>query len=228
MSVETTTEPRPPVPPTVPQAAPRMLAGAIPVRGRRRPWLIALGVLLATVGALAVVWLVGAAGQRIEVLVVRAEVPYGRAITAEDLGIARVSVDPGVGVVPSADRPVVVGQYAATQLSPGMLLAPGMVTTESGPTPGRAHVPVAIAAERMPAGGLRAGDRVLLVDAGDAAVPGSPTSTFAATVTRVGSTDVNGVTVVDVAASLGDAPGLAVASANGRVAVVVQASGRGQ
>jgi hypothetical protein len=181
-------------------------------------------VLLSAVGALAVVWLVGAAGQRTEVLVMRSEVPYGQAISVDDLGVARVSVDPGVAVVPSTERPLVVGQYAATQLHPGMLLAPEMVTPASGPTPGQAHVPVAIVAERMPAGGLRAGDRILLVDAGDAAAPGAPARTFAASVMRIGVTDVNGVTVIDVATSLGDAPGLSVASANGRVAVVVQAS----
>lgn len=224
MSAETTIESRPTVPPAPSQPSARIPGPAVPVRGRRRPWLIALGVLLSVVGALAVVWLVGAAGQRIEVLVVRSEVAYGQALSADDLGVARVSVDPGVAVVPSADRPVMIGQYAATPLYPGMLLAPEMVTPESGPTPGRAHVPVAIAAERMPAGGLHAGDRILLVDAGDAAAPGSPSRTFTATVTRVGVTDVNGVTVVDVATSLGDAPGLSVASANGRVAVVVQAS----
>lgn len=224
MSAETTTEPRP-VPPMAPRRSPRTPAGAMPVRARRRPWLIAFGVMLATVGSLAVVWLVGAAGQRVEVLVLRAHVPYGQAISVDDLGVARVSVDPGVAVLPSADRAAVVGQYAATQLHPGMLITSEMITPDAGPPPGRAQVPVAIAAERMPAGGLRAGDRILLVDAGDAAAPGSPSRTFAATVTRVGTTDVNGVTVVDVATSLGDAPGLAVASANGRVAVVVQANG---
>lgn len=224
MSAETTIESRPTAPRAPSQHSARMTGPAIPVRGRRRPWLVALGALLSAVGALAVVWLVGAAGQRVEVLVVRAEVPYGQAISAADVGVARVSVDPGVAVVPSEDRAIVVGQYAATPLYPGMLLAPEMVTPDSGPTPGRAHVPVAIVAERMPAGGLRPGDRIVLVDAGDAAAPGSPSRTFAATVMRVGVTDVNGVTVVDVATSLGDAPGLSVASANGRVAVVVQAS----
>ena len=69
------------------------------VRGRRRPWLVALGVLLACLGALGVVWMVGAAGQRQEVLVVRQELAYGDEVTASDVGVVRVSVDPGVEVM---------------------------------------------------------------------------------------------------------------------------------
>jgi hypothetical protein len=194
------------------------------VRGRRRPWLVALGVLLAALGALAVVWLVGAAGQRVEVLVVRQEVPYGQTITDEDLGMARVSVDPGVSVVASADRGQVVGQHASTELRPGMLLSADMVTADGGPAPGQAFVPLAVGPERMPAVGLRPGDRILVVDAGDPAVDAASSGTFSATVERVGSTDVNGITVVDVATSSVEAPGLAVAAANGRVAIVLQAS----
>ncbi len=94
-------------------------AGLAPVRGRRRPWLLGLGAFLATLGSLTVVWLVGAAGQRQEVLAVRADVAYGEALTADDLTIARVSVDPGIAVLPSADRDALVGQVATTRLSAG-------------------------------------------------------------------------------------------------------------
>ena len=53
-----------------------------------------------SLGSLTVVWLVGAAGQRQEVLAVRADVAYGEAVTADDITIARVSVDPGIAVLP--------------------------------------------------------------------------------------------------------------------------------
>lgn len=193
------------------------------LRGQRRPWVIGLGVLLASVGALVVVWLVGAAGHRVEVIAIRQEVPYGQRISAEDLGVARISVDPGVVVVPAVNRSSLVGQVATTRLLPGMILAPGMVEPGSEPGPGRVLVPVAVAPERMPAGGLRAGDRILAVDAeptgpGGAVVP--------ATVVRVGPPDVNGSAVVDVTVSAADGPALAVAAANGRIALVVQPGGR--
>ena len=203
-------------------------AGLAPVRGRRRPWLLGLGAFLATLGSLTVVWLVGAAGQRQEVLAVRADVAYGEALTADDLTIARVSVDPGIAVLPSADRDALVGQVATTRLRPGMLLTDGMVEPAGEPGPGRVLVPIAVPAERMPAGGLRPGDRILAVDSEAAgpdagvAVAASPT---AATVVRVGPADINGVTVVDVTTTAAAGPRLAVAAANGHVALVVEPTG---
>jgi hypothetical protein len=171
---------------------------------------------------------VGAAGQRQEVLAVRADVAYGQVVTAEDITVARVSVDPGVAVLPGADRDVVVGQVATTRLAPGMLLTAGMVEPVGEPGPGRVLVPIAVPAERMPAGGLRAGDRILAVDsqaagsgAGAVAVPPTPIS---ATVVRVGPTDINGVTVVDVTTAAASGPALAVGAANGHVALVLEPS----
>lgn len=203
-------------------------AGLAPVRGRRRPWLLGLGAFLAAVGSLTVVWLVGAAGERQEVLAVRADVAYGEVGTADDITIARVSVDPGIAVLPGADRDSVVGQVATTRLTPGMLLTEGMLEPDGEPGPGRVLVPIAVPAERMPAGGLRAGDQILAVDSeaagpdAGAAVAAAPT---AATVVRVGPADINGVTVVDVTTTAGAGPGLAVAAANGHVALIVEPTG---
>ena len=222
---------------TLPTARPIPALGTMPtVRGRRRPWLIAAGALLASLGALVVIWLVGAAGQRQEVLVVRQAVAYGSVVTSQDLGIARVSLDPGVQAIPAADRAQVIGQSAVTQLVPGMLVAPGMVEPVGEPGAGRALVPIALPSDRMPAGGLRAGDRILAVAtdglagaAGAPAVDGSEGSPLVravpATVVRVGPVDVNGVVVVDVTVASTDGPLLTVAAANGQVAVVVQPMG---
>lgn len=194
---------------------------AVEVRGRRRPWLIAAGLLLTAVGALAVMWLVGAAGQRQEVLVVRQQVEYGEELEAADLGVVRVSVDPGVDVVPAGQRGALEGQVATTRLTPGMLLVAGAVEPAAEPGPGRVLVPIAVPAERMPAGGLRAGDRILAVDSEPAEGPPLGGG-YPATVVRVGPMDVNGVTVVDVTTAANDGPGLAIAAANGQIALVVQ------
>jgi hypothetical protein len=211
-----------------PRSATPSGAGLAPVRGRRRPWLLGLGALLAALGSLTVVWLVGAAGQRQEVLAVRADVAYGEALTADDITIARVSVDPGIAVLPGVDRDAVVGQVATTRLVPGMLLTAGMVEPGGEPGPGRVLVPIAVPAERMPAGGLRAGDRILAIDSesaasdATAAMPAAPT---AATVVRVGPADINGVTVIDVTTADASGPRLAVAAANGHVALIVEPTG---
>jgi hypothetical protein len=203
----------------------------VPVRGRRRPWLVATGALLAAVGALSVVWLVGAAGQRQEVIAVRQAVAYGEVIEAADLGLSRVSVDPGIDVVPAGARASLVGQVATTRLLPGMLMAPGMVAPIGEPTEGRVLVPIAVPVERMPAGGLRPGDRILAVDIdpGSATEDGRPTAPASGTLTpamvvRIGPMDVNGITVVDVTTAAPQGPALAAAAAGGRVAVVVEPS----
>ncbi len=189
-----------------------------PVRGRRRPWLIGLGALLASIGALTVVWLVGAAGQRQEVLAIRADVAYGQELTSDDVTVARVSVDPGVAVLPATDRDSVIGQVATTQLAAGMLLTAGMVEVTGDPGPGLVLVPIALSAERTPAGGLRAGDRILAVNSEEFDDP----APISATVVRVGPMDINGITVVDVTTAAASGPRLAVAGANGSVAVVVE------
>jgi hypothetical protein len=224
---------------TLPTARALPALGTTPmgVRGRRRPWLIATGALLASLGALVVVWLVGAAGQRQEVLVVRQAVPYGTVVTSQDLGIARVSLDPGVQAIPAVDRERVVGLVAVTQLVPGMLVAPGMVEPMGEPGVGRALVPIALPSDRMPAGGLRAGDRILAVATdGLTDAPGGPATdgpgwattarSVPATVVRVGPVDINGVVVVDVTVSAADGPPLTVVAATGQVALVVQPMGR--
>lgn len=203
---------------------------AIAPRGRRRPWVIAAGVMMASIGALTVMWLVGVAGQRQEVVVVRTTVPYGQSVGPEDLGVARVSLDPGIPSIAAEQRSALVGQVAATQLLPGMLLVPGMLEESGDPRSGSVLVPVALPSERMPAGGVRAGDRILAVTMladqdGVGMAPGAPSRTVPATVVRVGAADVNGVAVVDVTVAVADGPGLAVAAADGQVALVVQPAG---
>ncbi len=191
-----------------------------PVRGRRRPWLLALGVALSAVGVLTVIWLVGLAGQRQEVLAVRSEVPFGSTVTADHLTVARISVDPGLLILPASAATTVVGQVATTNLLPGMLLTEGAVEPAGEPRPGRVLVPVAVPFDRMPAGGLQPGDRVLVLDA-DAA----DETLVAAMVVRVGPADVDGTTVLDVTAARADGPRLARASAVGRLALVVEPRG---
>lgn len=192
-----------------------------PVRGQRRPWLLAGGALIALIGALFVVWIVGSASDRQSVVAVTRAVPYGSTITEDDLTVTRLSVGSGVKAVPAARIDSIVGQVATTELVAGMLLPANAVAPAGEPGPGRVLVPLAVPAERMPAGGLLAGDRLLVVDA-DADRP-VPTS---ATVVRVGETDANGTTVVDVTVADAQGAGLAVAAAKGHIALIVQPAGR--
>ena len=105
----------------------------------------------------------------------------------------------------------------------GSLLAPGQITADTPPGEGEVLVPMPVSAERLPAGGVHAGDRLLVVDAPSAGSDPLPTApeTFEVTVVRIGEPDMNGLSVLDVAADEDDGPGLATRAASGRFALVL-------
>lgn len=206
-----------------PQTAPAPLAP----RGRRRPGLVALGVALTALGALAAVWLLTSVGERTPVLTLARDVPAGTVITQADLARTQVAVDPGVATVAAADAATVVGMVAAGDLVAGSVLAPGQLTATAPPGEGEVLVALAVRATQLPAGGLAAGDRLLVVDTPQqGSDPSSvPPATLAATVVRLGPPDVNGVSVLDVTTSEGDGPAMAARSATGRFALVLLPAG---
>ncbi|WP_082515921.1 SAF domain-containing protein [Cellulomonas sp. Leaf395] len=192
-------------------------------RGRRRPVFVVAGVAMIVIGALAAVWLVSSSGQRVDVLVLARDVPYGATISRDDLTTAAVSVDATVATVPAKDVNQIVGQVAATSLAKGSLLAPSEVTVSGVVAPDQVLVPLPLTVEKVPAGGLAAGEDILVVDAppqGADAVPGEPIS-FSATVVRVGAPDINGLVIADVVTDAQDGPALAMRAATGRFALVV-------
>src|SRR5437899_4733140 len=87
-----------------------------PPKGRRRPGLLALGIALIAVGALAAVWLVNSASGRRPVMVVVHDVAFGSVISRGDLGTTDVSVDSTVHTIPASEAGSVVGSVAATDL----------------------------------------------------------------------------------------------------------------
>lgn len=216
--------------PVTPPASARPMPVAprvAPPKGRRRPALLALGIALIAVGALAAVWLVNSAGDRAPVIAVMRDVPYGSVITDADLGTAAVSVDSAVRTIPASEVSSIVGSVAATNLMAGSLLNRGQLAAAAPPGTGQVLVAVAIPATRMPAGGLQPGDRVLVVDtpALDADPSDLPPKSIPATVVRLGPADVNGATVVDVTVATLDGPALAARTATGRIALVVEPRG---
>src|SRR5665648_701078 len=192
-------------------------ATVVTPKGRRRPALITAGVALAMLGALVAVWLVTSAGDRADVVMLARDVPYGASLTSADLALTAVAVDAAS----------LVGQVAAADLVAGSLLAPGQVTASAPPGPGEVLVPLPVSTERLPASGLTAGDRLLVVDTPAAAAdpPSDAPASFAVTVVRLGSPDLNSVSVIDVVVAEADGPGLAARAATGRFALVLQSHG---
>lgn len=192
-------------------------------RPRRRRGVLAGGLMLTALGGTLVAWFVGAAGGRTDVLVVARDVPYGQTLVAGDLTLTAVAVDTLVDTVPADQLDVALGQVAAADLLAGSLLAPGQITADTPPGEGEVLVPMPVSAERLPAGGVHAGDRLLVVDAPSAGSDPLPTApeTFEVTVVRIGEPDMNGLSVLDVAADEDDGPGLATRAASGRFALVL-------
>lgn len=210
-----------------PRALPPAPLAPLP-KPRRRPALLALGAGLAALGVLSGAWLVNGAGDRHSVLAVARAVPFGAVITADDLTRAEVSLDPAVATVPAAELSQIVGRIAATDLTPGSLLTRSAVTDVTPPAAGHVLVAIALPASRLPTGGLQAGDKVLVVDTPlpGAEPPTLPPTSIAATVVRLGSPDLNGVTVIDVTVATANGPALAARSATGRIAIVLQPRGQ--
>lgn len=190
-------------------------------RPRRRRGVIAGGLMLTALAGALVAWLVGAAGGRTDVLVVARDVPYGQTLVAGDLTLTAVAVDTLVDTVLAEQLDAVLGQVAATDLPAGALLTPAQVTTDAPPGDGDVLVPLPVTSERLPAGGVQAGDRLLVVDAPSEGSDPPPTApqTFEVTVIRIGEPDMNGLSVLDLAADQADGPALATRAASGRFAL---------
>lgn len=192
-------------------------------RGRRRPALLVAGLAMVALGALAAIWLVSASGHRVQVVMLARDVAYGDVLAAGDLTTTAVAVDPAVAVIPAGAAHELVGQTATAHLTAGSLLNRGEVSAAGVLQSGEVLVPLPLPGDRMPAGGLAAGERLLVVDAPPAGAdpPRTAPSSIEARVLRVGRPDVNGAAVVDVVASTGDGPALATRAATGRFSIVV-------
>ncbi|MGW6130781.1 SAF domain-containing protein [Cellulomonas sp. NPDC055163] len=185
------------------------------------------GIVLALVGALGAAWLVASASDRTAVVVLARDVPYGATLTEQDLTVADVALDPTIESIPADQLEGLVGEVAGATLVTGSVLAPAQVQPVGPPLPGEVLVPLPLEPARMPAGGLTAGDRVLVVDtpAAQAEPPNGTPVTLEASVARVGAPDLNGVVVVDLVAATEDGPALAARAATGRFALVILPAG---
>ncbi len=207
---------------------PQMIA---PTRQRRRAGLIAAAVLLALLGAMAATTIGASLSDRQDVLVLVRDVPFGAVITADDVAVTAVAVEPEIDVVAAAALDDVVGSVAAGDLLAGGLLSSGMLREAAPPEAGQVLVPIAVPADRLPAGGLVAGAHLEVVDTprsravAEGAAPQTTPRAFTVEVIRLGQPDVNGVSVLDVLAEQGDGRALAALVATGEFALVLLAEG---
>ncbi|MGC3994777.1 MAG: SAF domain-containing protein [Propionicimonas sp.] len=163
----------------------------------------------------------------VEVVAARLAIDRGAVITADDLAVTRVTVDPSVPVVPAADLAGLVGKRAASDVAAGTLLSPAEVTDALPPATGDSVVGVALATGQLPAEPLRPGDRVRLVQTPQAQgeVPATQVTIDAQVQSVVQAADGQ-TTVVDLLVPSTRAAEVAARAATGRVALVLDSRER--
>jgi hypothetical protein len=190
------------------QPEPRLL------RRQRSSRLLVLGVLLATVAALLGAYTYRGAVSRDSVVATVRALPFGSLVQITDL--REVPLPPGTGLATVVWRDVdsVVGRIAATDLRAGQTLTPDAVTDERSPRPGEAVVGLSVGPGRVPSTALSVRDEVLVFTG-----PSGPPRQ--ASVVRAGEPDATGRRTVDVLVTRADATGLASASVDDRVVIVL-------
>jgi hypothetical protein len=199
-----------------------------PPKVRRRPGVIAAGVVAICLGALVAGWAWASTTHTEEVLAARATIPRGAVIEAEDLSRVRINADPALSPVPAAQADQIVGRRAALDIAAGGLMTTESATATVVPAAGRSVVGVALTPAQAPGFALQAGDRVRVVvtpPAGTEPRSGTPTSSVAEVV-GVGIDEASGVTVVDLLVDHADAAVVAARVATGNVALVLDSRER--
>jgi hypothetical protein len=187
---------------------------------------VLLGALVLAVGALGGAVILGNAGHRHPVVVAVRAVAAGEVIQARDLTTAHMAADAGVATVPGGDEASLVGRVATVALVPGAVVAPEDVGAGRGPGGGQAVIGATLKPGQAPIG-LRAGDGVLIVSMPSQSQAGTGTATQATpssgTVVAVASIpDSGGSVTVSLAVPPQAAAALAVAGAQGNLALVLE------
>ncbi|MFE6872444.1 SAF domain-containing protein, partial [Kitasatospora sp. NPDC057692] len=208
---------------TAPAAVPEQRRGLPRTPGRtlgarrRRPAVLAMAVALIAAGGLGGAVLYNSTGQRVAVLALARDVPWGQVLTEADLVVVRIASDPALKPLDAADRAKAVGMRASTDLHRGGLLTKSDLAQSLVLNPGQLLVGVSARRTQLPATRLQPGQPVIVVYTPD----GARSETLAATVYTVGRVDTDGSQVFDAVVDQADAGKLAAWVSTGRIQVVV-------
>lgn len=227
--VEQATVPTPPG-----QAAPGRPPAARPVpdpvRTRRRPLLVGLGVALTALGGLGAVWLASTGTGTVTVVAVAREVRAGQVIEKDDLVSVQIAAGSPLHTVPVDAYRQVVGKRSLVRLLPGSLVNPDGVADKLVPGAGQALVGLSLTSAQRPAVEFDAGDPVQILwspGAQDAAEAPSPPSPVLGTVVSTQDNDDEGRLIVNVTVPAGSAAKVATWGSAGRATIVLLPAGQG-
>jgi hypothetical protein len=127
------------------------LIGIAPPKLRRRPLLIALGVILVVVGAITSWYVVTIVKDTASVVAALTYIPRGGLIERSALTVIEIRPDPLLRTLPASELESLVGQRASVDIPAGVIVAPEAVSAELLPAAGQAIVGVSLAAIQRPA-----------------------------------------------------------------------------
>jgi hypothetical protein len=126
---------------------------------RRRPGFAALAILLIVGAAAAAGLLAVRLDERVPVIVAADNIEAGQKITRGDLASAKVATS-DLKLIAASRANEVIGTYAVQSIPSGRALDVKMVTRKAPLVPGKVAIGIPITSANVPAGGVRAGDRV--------------------------------------------------------------------
>ncbi|MEY9858526.1 hypothetical protein ABH935_004141 [Catenulispora sp. GAS73] len=157
---------------------------------------VVTGLAMVLVAVVAIVGSFLHIGGRQSVLVVAAPVQVGQLVTDADLKVVEIAPGTGTSVVSADDEATVVGKPAAVPLAAGQILSPQLVGAAQFPPAGDAIAPLSLKSGALPAG-LAVGGHVAVVNPASGNTAAQVLAQDA-TVTYVGPTDTQGLTVVNL------------------------------
>ena len=206
-----------------------------PVRSRRNPRHIGLGVALIAVCGLGAGWLTTVGGAGHDVVITTTAIPAGTRIEAGLVRVAQVS-GPGADAMGASSLEEVIGRKSSADLPAGTALNPGMLTPELALAGGVSMIGVPVKAGQLPASGLRPGDEVSVVASADTpaikaaaaptagAAPGpapGPGTIWTGTIASISPADAEGTMTVDVRMPTPQAQAAAAVSGGGKLVIIL-------
>ncbi len=198
-----------------------------PVRTRRRPLLVGLGIALTALGGLGAVWLASTGTGTVTVVGVAKEVRAGDVIQKDDLVGVQVAPDSPLHTLSVDQYADVVGKRSLVRLLPGSLLNPDAVADKLVPGAGQALVGLSLGPAQRPALQFDAGDVVqILYSPGnqEAAASSPPPPVLGTVVSTQDDPDANRL-IVNVTVDASSAPRVATWGSAGRATIVLLPAG---
>ena len=196
-----------------------------PTRSQVRPPVIAAGVAVVVVAALAFLWILNSQTHTRQVFTAASDLPRGHVIETKDLRAVDIPEGQSIKSIGTADQSAVVGKTVVKELIGGAIIAPEQVSNGSGLPETDSIVGLNLTPSQLPSFPLTGGMKVRLIttpanNQAQADLSKEPEAVPATVVSATGSADKN-TTLVTVQVPRGAAPVLAVKASSGRIALVL-------